>query len=484
MRHLLCAVFLLLAGVCLWGQTLKVRPAEPPKAPEAPVLPKEPPSIPLTVAAGTPLKVALDKEVRIRKVGQPIHGKTTEPIYAFDKLLVPAGSAVVGKIAEIDPVSKKVRTMEALNANFSPDRKVRIEFDELVLADGRHVPIHALVEPGSTSVMSFVPASESKPGMMASGKEAAKGKISQARQELKKRIADVKTQVHAPDKMHRLERYALAQSPYHPQYMDSGTGFNAGLLEPLTFGSEQLNAEMLTNIGTAPPSGSVVHAWLITPLSSATNKKGDPVDAVISQPLVVSDHLFLPQGSHLKGTVLQVRPARRMGRNGQLRITFHQVVPPSGVEESVEATLQGIDVMRGENLKLDSEGGAQVTTPKTRYLTTGIAVMLAASSAAPDGDRDFHHGAGGGDVGGGAVNGASGFKLVGMLVGAFSHSRVVATGFGSYGAAMSIYSHFLARGRDVVYPKDMSMVLELGTRTKQPGSTPPLKNPQGPHPGN
>jgi hypothetical protein len=172
-----------------------------------------------------------------------------------------------------------------------------------------------------------------------------------------------------------------------------------------------------------------------------------------------------------------------MGRNGQLRITFHQVVPPSGVEETVEATLQGIDVMKGENLKLDSEGGAQVTTPKTRYLTTGIAVMLAASSAAPDGDRDLHHGAGG-DVGGGAANGASGFKLVGMLVGAFAHSRVVATGFGSYGAAMSIYSHFLARGRDVVYPKDMSMVLELGTRTKQPGTTMPSSNPQDLHPGN
>jgi hypothetical protein len=49
---------------------------------------------------------------------------------------------------------------------------------------------------------------------------------------------------------------------------------------------------------------------------------------------------------------------------------------------------------------------------------------------------------------------------------------------------MSIYSHFLARGRDVVYPKDMSMVLELGTRTKQPGAAPPLTNPQAPHPGN
>jgi hypothetical protein len=34
------------------------------------------------------------------------------------------------------------------------------------------------------------------------------------------------------------------------------------------------------------------------------------------------------------------------------------------------------------------------------------------------------------------------------------------TGF--YGAAISVYSHFLARGRDVVYPRDMSMAIELG----------------------
>lgn len=34
---------------------------------------------------------------------------------------------------------------------------------------------------------------------------------------------------------------------------------------------------------------------------------------------------------------------------------------------------------------------------------------------------------------------------------------------------MAIYTHFLARGRDVVYPKDMAMVVGLGTRnTKTP----------------
>ena len=38
---------------------------------------------------------------------------------------------------------------------------------------------------------------------------------------------------------------------------------------------------------------------------------------------------------------------------------------------------------------------------------------------------------------------------------------------------MSAYSHFLARGRDVVYLKDMSMMIGLGTREKPPASAKP-----------
>ena len=152
---------------------------------------------------------------------------------------------------------------------------------------------------------------------------------------------------------------------------------------------------------------------------------------------------------------------------------FHQVVPPNGIQEKVEASLEGVNVAKGEHLQLDSEGGAQVTAPKTRYLTTGIAVMLASSSIGDghgrDNDGDFHHG-GAGDVGSGAANGASGFRFLGTIVGAFAHSRIVTSGFGFYGAGMSVYSHFLARGRDVVYPKDMSMMIGLGTREKQPAA--------------
>jgi hypothetical protein len=124
-----------------------------------------------------------------------------------------------------------------------------------------------------------------------------------------------------------------------------------------------------------------------------------------------------------------------------------------------------VAVAKGEPLSLDSEGGAQVTTPRTRYLTTAISVALASSSMT-DHDRDAGiRGADGGTVGRGAANGASGFRFWGTMVGAFAHSRVVASGFGFYGAAMSVYSHFLARGRDV-NPKNMAMLIGGNSRAE------------------
>ncbi len=117
--------------------------------------------------------------------------------------------------------------------------------------------------------------------------------------------------------MHKLKRIAVAQLPVHPQYIEAGTSFNADLQQPLDFGTEAVKPEALTTIGAPPPMGSVVHARLVTPLNSSTAKKGEPVEALITEPLVVSDRLILPEGSVIKGSVMQAEPARRLGRNGQ-----------------------------------------------------------------------------------------------------------------------------------------------------------------------
>ena len=78
-------------------------------------------------------------------------------------------------------------------------------------------------------------------------------------------------------------------------HIDAGTSFNADLVQPLDFGTEVVNAEVLTDIGTPPPTGSVVHARLVSALSSATAKKGDPVEALITEPLLVDG---LKTGGH------------------------------------------------------------------------------------------------------------------------------------------------------------------------------------------
>jgi hypothetical protein len=427
-----------------------------------------PETVPLEVPAGTPLPVVLDKEVRIQKAGQPIHGKIAEPIYAFDKLVVPAGSEVTGVVSRIGPVSGQKRALAALNANFSPSRDVEINFDQLVLPDGRRISLHTQVSPASQGVLQFATSSDAKSqnkeGKEDAARKLASAKAAQTKQEINREWETAKKQVTAPGKIHRLERFAMAQLPIHPQYFEAGTRFNADLLDPLDFGTEELTPEKVHMVGTAPAPGSVIHALLKTPLSSADSQKGEAVEAIMTEPLFAENQLVLPEGTVLKGSVLQVQPARRLHRNGQLRIVFHQIVPPESAEQHVEASLEGVEVKNDEHLSLDSEGGAQATTPKTAYLTTGISIALAAASFLPDGDAGSGASSSLLETGDRVSNGASGFRAVGFVMGLLVHSRALASVFGVYGAGMSVYGHFLTRGHDVVYPKDTAMAVGFGAR--------------------
>jgi hypothetical protein len=248
-----------------------------------------------------------------------------------------------------------------------------------------------------------------------------------------------------------LEKYAVGQLPVHPQYVAAGTVYFAELQEPLDFGAEALTAQLASSIGTTLPEGKVVQARLITPLSSATAHQGDAVEAIVSHPLFDGDRLLLPQGSLLEGSVIQVHPAHRPNRNGELRIVFHELRVEDGVEEKVEASLAGVEAAKADDVKLDTEGGARATTPKTRYLQTAVAVALAAASQ-------------GDDLSNAAEGGAGGFRVVGLVLGVAVHSQPLGMAMGAFGASKSIYAHFIARGHDVVFPKDTAMAIGLGTR--------------------
>jgi hypothetical protein len=146
-------------------------------------------------------------------------------------------------------------------------------------------------------------------------------------------------------------------------------------------------------------------------------------------------------------------------RNGQLRITFREVVLPNGAIQTVDTRLQGIQSDSADSAQLDSEGGTKSTDSKTRYLSTGASVGLALIGS---GGRN--------DVGdaGPAAGGATGFKLIGLVVGLTFRSHTYGILMSAYGGGRSIYNNFLGMGRNIVFPKDTAMEIGFGNRTSMP----------------
>lgn len=410
-------------------------------------------TIRLTLPIGTPLQIALDREVRIRKVDQTIHGRLVQPVYAFDHLVIPVGTEVAGHISKINGISGKERTLAILNLDLTPTRPIEVKFDELVLADGRHIRLDTFVVPGSGQVIRLASAGEHAKSNRV--KTVASARMEEARQEWHNAMK----QVREPGKAHRVLRYGLAQLPVHPQYIDAGTLYFAELRQPLDFGSEPLSIKTASTLGTPPPPGSLAHAILVTPLNSAITQKGADVEALISQPLLDEDRLILPQGSRLRGSVLEVRPARRLHRNGQLRIAFRELVLPEGTAQAVDTTLEGVESDAADHAQLDAEGGARATSSKSRYASTGLSVGLALT-----GQGGKH------DVGeaGPLAGGATAFKLAGVIVGVFVRSHSLAIVMSAYGGSRSIYNNFLGRGRNIILPKDTGMEIGFGNRAALP----------------
>jgi hypothetical protein len=235
------------------------------------------------------------------------------------------------------------------------------------------------VTPGSGQLLDFVTAADETAPKNAVGSAAA-AKTEEAKQHERQESNAVMTQVRTPGKFHRLLRYGIAQLPAHPQDIDANGVYFAELEAPLDFGSEPLTPEMVHSIGDISPSGGVVDARLRVGVTSAQNHKRDPVD-------------------------------------GQLRVAFLELKLPIGTEQ---ANLETVEARKSSGVKLDPEGGAQATTPKTRCLSTAVELGLAGLSVRGDPDAKTPNPAG--DTGNRLAGGTAGFKVVGAALGIFVHS--------------------------------------------------------------
>lgn len=417
----------------------------------------------LTVPAGVPLRVALERRVAMKRAGEPIRGRLVEPVYVFDRVALPAGSVVEGHVAEIGGVPARARLSAILSGNFTPPRNVRAQFDALVLGDGTRLSLRTSLSRGTAHTMRIAPQRRKH--------EARKSTLGGARDRLEEMDRAAIRAFKAPGRMTRLKSTLLGMLPYHRQTWPEGTLFDGVLQEPLAAPARGPVEARTDHPAVPEPELQQVDARLLTPVSSATARRGAPVEAVVTRPLFSADRsLLIPEGSRLLGDVVEARPARRLHRNGKLLFVFRQITLPAGGGQSIQGYLERVEAGFDAHLVLDSEGATSAVSPKTRFLFPAVAVALAGLSFHQDYNAE---GVPDRDLAGRAESGAVGLGLIGTLLA--QTSRAVASSIAFTGAGFSVYSNFIARGQDVVFPVNTPVQVSLGARGGEAGGGPPVK---------
>lgn len=439
--------------------------------------------VPLTVEAGVPLRLYLTQRLPM-KIDTTVKAKLVEPVYAFDRIVIPAGSEVQGHVAALDKVGKLIRTHALLGGDFTPLHRARVEFTGVTLPNGQALALHTTSTAGLPTLYTEPkPPKQRKKGQNPSASnpsalhEAATREINaQINAQLNSKTYGLGNLVRGPNKMERLEDFVYAKLPYHPQRYRRGTRFDAVLEQPLDFGRATIPAAALSEVGTEASFDRAVEVRFLSAISSTTAKVGDAVEAALSEPLLSSENkLILPEGTRLAGTVRQARPARWFHRSGKLRFNFDRLTLPPAIaslkQEPIaapEARLVSAETDPAAGVKIDSEGAARATTSKAQLLAPAIAALIAVKSMDNDyGKATSAGGNGSGNAGGLALGGFSGFGLVGVA--AARASVTAGSALGMWGLAVSAYNTIVSRGPEVKFDKNASMVVRFGSRSK-PGA--------------
>jgi hypothetical protein len=403
---------------------------------------------PVIIPAGVPLHVKVTHTAHLH-VGTPVSGTLTDPIYVKDRLVLPTGSVVQGKVAAYTPIAKIDHEKAVLNGDFTPLHAPVVDFTSIrVDQPDRNIPLDTIAVERTTQLVRFV-------------KTPKKSLFQKLADGVKTRVHDGYETLVGPNKKDRAVQFVYAQLPYHPQRIWAGTQFVADLSAPVTISMPKQTP--VEESGVASLNGLTVEARLLNSIDSKTAKKGDAVTALSTEPVFDKDHrVILPEGTELDGLVSSSKPARSFGRNGQLRFAIRGVKEkkraPRRADERVYGTLTAADGDAGQNISVDSEGNVKANPDGNRFVAPLLLAMTAAAGEHQDSD-------GGGGPGVGTTTVASnGFGIVARVIALTVTSANIATGFGAYAFAQSIYFRFLTRGHEVTFAKDTQVEVALTTR--------------------
>jgi hypothetical protein len=194
----------------------------------------------------------------------------------------------------------------------------------------------------------------------------------------------------------------------------------------------------------------------------------------VTEPVFSASHqLIFPEGTLVTGEVTLATAARSLHRNGQLRFLFERVQRPDSDATPLLASLHAVDASGDDGVAIDEEGGASTTSSKTRFIAPTLAILALRANLNqhdhldPDGDGHVIHE---GSPAALSTGGFIGFGLAGIPLSLMS--RPVGLALSVFGAARTTYTNVLGKGRDVQFPADTPIQLQLA-----PGATSPATSP-------
>jgi hypothetical protein len=391
------------------------------------------------------------------KTGEAIEGRLLHPIFAEGRLAVAQNIRLHGSVAALKADSK-TRWHGRLRGDFTPFHTAQIQFDELDLPGGA-VAISASRAENGAPVLHLA----------AVGARPRQSRLARYWSQAKGQMHDRIAYFTAPGLGDRALQLLYHQLPYHPERIEAHTLWSFDLTTPLSLpnapAAAQPSGATVQSLPGQPEIWSV-NALLAGDLTSAHAKPGDPVEALVVEPVFDrQQQLVVPQGSVLVGKVTTAKAARSLGRNGKLRFTFQQVRFPEGAGQAegagqpVQGALAGATAGSEQGLSLDAEGAI---TPRNQASAIAPILLTLLAGRALDQDGNMYADAG---------VASNGFGFVGRIVGVAAGNRNLAAGIGFYAAGLSFYENFLHKGRDVSFPKETRIEIET-TPLRAPVLTP------------
>ena len=132
----------------------------------------------LNVPSGAPLRLYITQKVS-KRLGAPVYGRIMEPVFAFDREVVPVGSEITGRVSGLKSPGKGRRFQAIVNGDFTPLHDAQVEFENLKLPDGRTLPLHTVETTWLNSIYKG-PAKNKKVqngGILGTAKQTAKDRI-------------------------------------------------------------------------------------------------------------------------------------------------------------------------------------------------------------------------------------------------------------------------------------------------------------------